>query len=157
MATLVMKFGGSLTADARRITRVAQVITAESLAWDRLVVIVSAMAGVTDTLGHMIDQAAARDTVAYRRTLTTIREAHIAAVATLFENEALQQDLVRQIDRILFDTMNICDMVMAKREALPRDRDVVMATGERLIVQILTALVRQEGLKAAAVDAASII
>jgi aspartate kinase len=157
MATLVMKFGGSLTADARRIIRVAQVITAESLAWDRLVVIVSAMAGVTDTLGRMIEQAAARDTAAYRRTLTAIREEHITIVETLFDNEALRQDLIRQIDRILFDTMSVCDAVIAKREVLPRDRDVVMAAGERLIVQILTALVRQEGLQAAAVDAASII
>src|SRR2546421_659299 len=68
-----MKFGGSLTADAKRISRVAQVIMAESLAWQRMVVVVSAMAGTTDLLGRATNLAAARNAAGYRRIVSDDR------------------------------------------------------------------------------------
>lgn len=156
MATLVMKFGGSLTADARRINRVAQVIMAESLAWDHMIVVVSAMAGATDMLNRAIELAANRDT-GYRALVSKLRQQHIEVIDTLFENEAAQRDLVSYIDRLLFDVLALCDTVFTRREAVPRDRDSAMSVGERIMVHILAALVRQEGLKIAPVDATSLI
>src|SRR5258708_5530141 len=155
MATLVMKFGGSLAADARKISRVAQVIMAESLAWKRMVVIVSAMAGATDALNRAAGLAAIRDAAGYRRIVAGLRSDHLAVINALFENEAQRRDLLVQMDRLLFGVLNTCDSVMARREAMPRDRDLIMAVGERMMVDILTALVRQQGLKTALVDAGS--
>src|SRR6266849_7614008 len=157
MATLVMKFGGSLTADARHISRVAQVITAESLAWPRMVVVISAMAGATDMLMRAADQAAARDVAGYRRLVARLRADHLVVIEALFEGEAQRRDLTARIDRLLFDVLNNCDSVMARREALPRDRDAILAAGERMMLHILAALVRQEGLNTALIDAASLI
>ncbi|HLY29295.1 MAG TPA: aspartate kinase [Aggregatilineales bacterium] len=157
MATLVMKFGGSLTADARGINRVAQVIMAESLAWDHLVVVISSMAGVTDALLQAVERASAHDGPGYRKIVANLRRKHVEAIETLIESEALRADLIEQIDRLLFDVLSVCDAAFSRREALPRDRDRAMAAGERMIVRILTALVRKEGLGAAAVDAASLI
>src|SRR5258708_9301841 len=157
MATLVMKFGGSLTADARRLARVAQVIMAESLAWKKMVVVVSAMAGTTDALDRCVDLAAARDASGYRRIVAKLRSDHVGLIQTLFESESQQHDLIGKVDRLLFDVINTCDGVAAKREALPRDHDKAMAAGERMMIQILTALVRREGLNAIAVDATSLV
>jgi aspartate kinase len=157
MSTLVMKFGGSLTADARRIARVAQVILAETLAWQRMVVVVSAMGGVTDDLNRAVELAAARNAAGYHRVIADVRSRHIEVIETLFTSAASRCDLVAHVDRLLFDVLNICDAVLARREALPRDRDLVMAAGERMMIYILAALVRQEGLRAAAVDATSLI
>jgi bifunctional aspartokinase / homoserine dehydrogenase 1 len=157
MSTLVMKFGGSLTADAKRITRVAQVILAETLAWKRMVVVVSAMAGATDALNRAVDLAVARDAAGYRRAVAGLREEHVAVITALFDDEAVRRDLIDHIDRLLFDVLNVCDAALVRREALPRERDQAMAAGERMMVYILTALVRQEGLRAAMVDAASLI
>ncbi len=157
MATLVMKFGGSLTADAKRISRVAQVIMAESLAWQRMVVVVSAMAGTTDLLGRATSQAAARNAAGYRRIVSDLRERHLTAVNTLFENESIRRDLTDHIDRLLFDVLTACDSVATRHEALPRDYDTILIAGERMMCQILTALVRQEGLRAVLVDASSLI
>src|SRR5258708_28134365 len=157
MATLVMKFGGSLTADARHISRVAQVISAESLAWLRMVVVVSAMAGATDVLMRAADQAATRDAAGYRRTVAQLRADHLTVIKALFDDESQRHDLVARIDRVLFDVLNNCDSVMGRREALPRDRDAILAAGERMMLHILAALVRQEGLNAALIDAASLI
>jgi aspartate kinase len=157
MATLVMKFGGSLMSDARRISRVAQVITGEALAWDRLVVVVSAMAGVTDALNRAVDQALIRDASGFRRTIAGLRSNHLTTITTLIENDASQRELTTQIDNMLFGVLAICDSVMARRDALPRERDAAMAAGERMMAAILAAVVRQEGLDAASVDAADVI
>jgi aspartate kinase len=157
MATLVMKFGGSLTADAKRIARVAQVILAEALAWKRVVVVVSAMASVTDTLNNAVDLAATRNAAGYRRMVAGLRENHAAVVNALFASEALRCDLIAYIDRALYDVMTVCDSVFSRREATPRDRDAAMAAGERMMTSILTALVRQEGLRVGLVEAADLI
>ena len=156
MATLVMKFGGSLTADARRIHRVAQVIMAEALAWDHMIVVISAMAGATDMLNRAVELAAARDT-GYRTLVAKLRQQHIDVIEALFENEGSRRDLIAYIDRLLFDVLALCDNVLTHREAAPRDRDSAMSAGERITVHLLAALVRQEGLKAAPVDAATLI
>src|SRR5882724_3686699 len=156
MATLVMKFGGSLTADARRIHRVAQVIMGEALAWDHMIVVISAMAGATDMLNRAVELAASRDT-GYRAVVAKLRQQHIDVIETLFEKEAARHDLIAYVDRLLFDVLALCDSALARREASPSDRDSAMSVGERIMVHLLAALVRQEGLKVAPVDAATLI
>src|SRR6266571_3044943 len=108
MATLVMKFGGSLTVDAKRITRVAQVILSETQAWKRMVVVISAMAGATDMLTRAVDLALARDAAGYRRAVATLRADHLAVISALFDDKAAQRDLVRRVDQLLFDVLSVC-------------------------------------------------
>ena len=50
MTTLVSKFGGTSVGSAEAIEQVAHLILKQSREWDRQAVVVSAMAGVTDTL-----------------------------------------------------------------------------------------------------------
>src|SRR5258706_2073414 len=157
MATLVMKFGGSLASDARSIARLAQVITAEALAWKRLTVVISAMAGVTNTLSHAADAASSGDAKGYRQAVASLRVKHLAVVDFLFEQETQRGFLTSQIDRLLFDVLSVCDAIFLKREASGRDRDLILSVGERIIMHILTALLCQEGLRAVAIDSASLI
>lgn len=53
---LVLKFGGSSVADAERMLAAAQIVAAHRTA-AQVIVVVSAMAGVTDTLMHAAEQA----------------------------------------------------------------------------------------------------
>jgi aspartokinase/homoserine dehydrogenase 1 len=157
MSTLVMKFGGRLLTDAKSIGRVAQVILAETLAWKRMVVVISAMAGVTNTLNQAADLAAARNATGYRHAVAGLRARHLDVIAALLNSEAARHDLTERLDRLLFDVLSVCDSAMTSREVSPRDRDSILSVGERMIVDILTAFVRQEGLRAAAVDATSLV
>lgn len=157
MATLVMKFGGSLTADATRMARVAQIILSEAQAWDRLVVVISAVVGATDTLGQALAFAAARNAAGFRRAVTTLRESHLSLIDDLFAEQAIRRHLTEQIDRRLFDVLAICDRVMTTREATPRERDSVMAAGEQILVPIVSAYLRHEGLRTALIEADSVI
>jgi len=67
-ATVVHKFGGTSLADAACIRRVAEIIAARSES--RRVVVVSAMAGVTNALVRAVELAGARDADGYGRLLT---------------------------------------------------------------------------------------
>lgn len=152
-----MKFGGSLAADAPSIRRVAQIILAESLAWRRMVVVVSAMAGATDTLAYATELAANRDGAGYRKVIAALRTQHIRVIETLFPAKPRRDALLNRIDCWLFDALTVCDSVASKRDAAPRDRDAAMVVGEQIMTEILTALVQQEGLRSALVDSASLI
>ncbi len=50
MSTLVMKFGGTSVGSPEAITQVAKILADYAPQWDRIVVVVSAMRGVTNTL-----------------------------------------------------------------------------------------------------------
>src|SRR5262249_22712034 len=134
MATLVMKFGGSLTADSRRISRVAQVIMGEWLAWKRILVVDSAMACTTNALGKAADAAESHDAKAYQKIVARLRTDHISVINALFENQAQHRDLIGHMDHILFDVLNVCDSIVSRREISPRDRDLIAAAGERMMV-----------------------
>ena len=50
MALLVMKFGGTSVGSTEAIMQAADIVLEQSGIWDHLVVVVSAMSGVTDAL-----------------------------------------------------------------------------------------------------------
>ncbi|HVO44448.1 MAG TPA: aspartate kinase [Aggregatilineales bacterium] len=158
MATLVMKFGGTLVIDADRVKRLAAAILTESEAWERTVIVISAMTDITDTLGAAAAMAAARDASGYRAAIAGIRARHIALIDDLFPDSVLQRrELTLQIDRYLFDTLALCDSVCARGDATLRDRDAIMAVGEPLVANIVVAFLREEGLSTALVEGPSII
>ncbi len=157
MALLVMKFGGSLTADAQQLRRVIQIIHAEWLAWQRVVVVISAMSGATDTLRRAAELAQRREVTAYRRLVSGLRADHITLIENLFVAGTLRQHLLQKLDSYLFNVLALCDSVAHNGSLLPKQRDAVMAVGERLMASIAAALAQQEGLRAALVEAESVI
>jgi len=155
-----MKFGGSLAADARSIQQIARVTLAEALAWDRMLVVISAMAGVTDRLSAATRLAEQKDAQGYRKVVHTIREQHRAIVVAVLNSEAAQASLLRKLDGWLFDALAVCDRVSARHSEaamLARECDAVMSVGERLMVEIVTALLQQNGLRCALIDSAALI
>ncbi|PJF35376.1 MAG: hypothetical protein CUN49_10860 [Candidatus Thermofonsia Clade 1 bacterium] len=157
MALLVMKFGGSLTANAQQLRRVIQIIHAESLAWRRLVVVVSAMSGATDTLRRIVELAQQREVGAHRRLLAGLRADHIALIESLFPAGSARTHLLQLLDQQLFNLLALCEKVLHSGALSAHQRDAAMAIGERLMASIVATLAQQEGLPAALVHAESII
>jgi aspartate kinase len=157
--TLVMKFGGSLTADAKAIQQVVQVIHAESLAWGRMVVVVSAMAGVTDSLKRAVTLAGQQQSTEFRTLIGTIRANHLRVVDQLFPSQAIRSYLTESLDQWLHKALAVCEAIHARRtgDPSPRERDAVMSIGERLIVEIILHLIQREGRRCALIDASQII
>ena len=73
MAPLVMKFGGTSVGSAQALGQAATIVQEQAGSQGELVVVVSAMSGVTDALISGARTAAAGDDQTYRATVTELR------------------------------------------------------------------------------------
>ena len=130
--TLVMKFGGSSVGGTEAFEQVGEIVSQARKEWPRLVVITSAMAGVTNLLlegatgaiegnGELIHQIAAR-----------IRSQHLAVVEALLPDLARQSQLKQEISHLVGEYTNLCQAITVLGEATPRALDAVASLGERL-------------------------
>ena len=101
MKTIVMKFGGTSVGSAEAITQAADLVKQEMPKWDRTVVVVSAMRGVTDALIEGARTAAQGDGHGYRGIVSDLRVKHTLAVAELVTDTEARTALLKAIERYL--------------------------------------------------------
>jgi aspartate kinase len=147
---IVMKFGGTSVEDSKAIDRVACIVR------DRLpqrpVVVVSAMAKVTDTLIAMAKAAGAGDRDRALELSRHLRERHYTAASELLGSAVfteLHEHLAAEFNRL--DEL-LCGIDILG-ELTPRTMDMVLSYGERLNSKVVTAAFRARDLNAALVDA----
>ena len=159
MSTLTMKFGGGSLGTARSLAAALNIIRRESGRWDRLVIVVSALEGVTDMLLEAAQLARVSDRRGYRRIAATLRTRHLALVERLPFDEPAESDLKAAIDVLLSDMLDHCLKVANSLddELLPAMTDAVVAVGERLSARIIAALLRQHRISALAVDGVDLL
>lgn len=146
---IVMKFGGTSVEDAKAITRAAGIVKARLP--QKPVVIVSAMAKVTDQLLAMARAAGAGDRDTALKVSRGLRERHYnvagellgTGIFTQFHSE-LEAD---------FDALDeLLRGIAAVGELTPRTSDHVASYGELLSSKIVTAAFSAHGLDASMVD-----
>lgn len=154
MSTLVMKFGGSAVGTTAALTQVLSIALHERKRCDRLVLIVSALDGVTDMLLEAAHLAQLNNQRGYRRIAATLRTRHIALVEQLPLGAQERSSLHADIESLLFDMLNTCQMVAhTPSDTLsPEASDSIAAVGERLSARIVAALLRQNDLRGVAID-----
>ncbi|MGV8041050.1 MAG: aspartate kinase [Thermoanaerobaculaceae bacterium] len=143
----VLKFGGTSVADPASLARVARIV-ARAARVDRIVVVASAQAGVTDALADATDRGRAEDLVG------TLERRHLACL------RALGDPAVETSTIAIGDQLGALTELLAQRPASgsrPGWRDAVLATGERLSVPVVAAALRAAGLDAASFDAAGLV
>ena len=155
MPIVVMKFGGTSVADPDAMGRVARIVRERYAGGVHPVVVVSAMAGVTDTLLGLARAAADGDRAAVDRGLDalSLRHTEVAAGFCGTGASALADDLVPYLDEL----RTLLAAAVLLRDVQPRALDVVAATGELLNSRIVTAAMREVGLPAEFVDARRIV
>ena len=146
----VHKFGGTSVGDAERIAAVARIVR-EAAAGCRLVVVASALAGVTDQLVAAGTAAARGDRDEGTRLLDAVLARHLEAVVRLEIGDAVEVEA--EIRGIVEEVIDLIRAVAHLRELTPRTRDDIIAAGEKLSVRLVTAALKRAGAPAAAVDA----
>lgn len=148
---IVMKFGGTSVANAERIHQVAKLVAKDPT--HKRVVVVSAMAGITDLLIGMTEQAVTGDMSAYdelcQRHMTAIKELDLGASAT--------HDLTAQIDSLLTDLRDTLKKIQRDKACSPRLYDAVVSFGERLSIRLVSAALAANGENARPVEATQLI
>jgi len=153
----VLKFGGTSVNDAKAIAQVAA-IAADQLKTDpNVVVVTSAMRGVTDLLINSAKAAASGDRQRYRDARSTLVTRHRDAAEALIPDlddlasiQELTDERIREFERL-------CMAVAILGELTDRGLAVISGLGERLLAPILAAAIRARGLKAEFVDAGELI
>jgi len=152
----VMKFGGTSVGDASRIRNAAAIAAAASK--DRaVVVVVSAMSGVTNSLIAAAGKAASGNEAVAETLADGLREKHHEAVGKLISDSEKRRELLAEIDALIERAANHCRGCALLGELSPRALDVIAGTGERLTARMTAAVLREMGHPGAAFDAIDLI
>src|ERR1700723_225683 len=152
----VMKFGGTSVNDASCIKRVADIIKAATQDSD-VVVVVSAMRGVTDKLVQAATQSERGNQQLVAAIFQELRERHVAA-ANLLVHSAEQQELIGdKLEQIFQEGEKLCQEVIQQRELTQRACDSIIGLGERLSAPLVAAALEERGLANEAIDATQLV
>ncbi len=157
MSTLTMKFGGTSVGSPEAIGNVVQIVSDEVGRGSQVVVVVSAMSGVTDALINTVHEATVGNKWGYLSGSQKLRDRHVEALNWLIGAGSDRDNVLLELDRLLAQHVELCHAVNTLGEATPRINDAVISFGERLSCRIVAAALRQQGIKAQAFDASDFI
>ena len=152
-----MKFGGTSVEDPAAIGRTAGIVAGRVAMGKSPVVVVSAMAKVTDQLLRAATAASQGDRAGALAISSRLRCRHCDTARDLVKDAAEIAALVRTIDEKFATLDEVLRGLAAIRELTPRISDLIVSYGERLSSRIVAAAFRQRGIVAAHVDAREII
>ncbi len=124
----VLKFGGSSVAKAERIQQVKDIIKNIHEKEDKLVIVVSALGGVTDMLLNTAKRAVAGDEH-YREMIDDLRYRHRRTAESLF-NEGESKAFLSFLKEKIRNLEKLLDGVFLIKELSPRTLDRVASFGE---------------------------
>jgi aspartate kinase len=141
---LVMKFGGTSVGQAARFRECATIVR-EASRQNRVVVVVSAMAGVTDLIFRTIDAARHGDAAGAEAHLQKFESVHKELMAELFESDR-QAAALEFLAGIRAHLESSVRALVALRSAISAETtDSVVALGERLSAWVLANHLEQLG------------
>jgi aspartate kinase len=152
----VMKFGGTSVGDASCIARAAQII-AHASREASLVVVVSAMSGVTNLLVAAANRAEAGDREEGAKLAGELRNQHEVALKSLIQLPEHRTPIMGKLNEVLAEAQRLCDGTALLRELTPRSLDSISSLGERLSAPLIAGALTELGVQAAAIDATDLI
>jgi aspartate kinase len=146
---IVMKFGGTSVESAEAIDRVSKIVASRSKQLP--LVVVSAMAKVTDQLVAMGNAAASGDCDTAMGSLTALRQRHLETAKTLL-GEKRAAALSPKLQVHFAELENFLRGLAAVRELTPRGSDYLLSFGELISSIMVTDAFAVRGLNAAWID-----
>lgn len=129
----VLKFGGTSVANAENIQKVIAIV--QQYKQEKLVVVISALGGVTDQLIKAGALAAEKDE-SYKEVLETLEKRHLDTAKALLP-VTHQSSCLSKVKQQFNELDEICEGVYRLNELSPRTRDRIISFGELLSSQIL--------------------
>jgi aspartokinase/homoserine dehydrogenase 1 len=153
-APQVHKFGGASLADAGAVRHVIQILS--RFPAGESIVVVSAMAGVTDRLLDLARRAV-RGEAADETTLDALRRQHADTVRLATKSADTRRALLAALDESLDELRALLGGLRVVRELTARTSDHVAARGERLSALLVAGALADAGRKVRLVDALELI
>ncbi len=154
---IVMKFGGTSVGSVAALKNVVQIVQSAKNDGHRPLLVVSAMSGVTNKLIAAATAAEAGDENAAHAARAEIEQKHADTTRELLGDSAERDAVLAEVIRLLDEFETLCHGIRVLGELTPRALDVISGLGERMNAPQVAAILRANGLPAAAVDARQLI
>lgn len=152
---IVVKFGGTSVGDAAAIERAAAIVTTR-LPRQPLVV-VSALAGTTNTLLAIAEQAAQGQLIGAMRGVQGLRERHLQVAEELLGDAPVHHDLFGDISATFDELASLAEALATLGHMTPRSQDAIASKGEQVSSVMVVAAFEACGIAAVHVDAADVL
>jgi aspartokinase/homoserine dehydrogenase 1 len=155
--TLVMKFGGTSVGTPKAMRQVVSIVKKEKPEWTNIVVVTSALEGVTDTLLKMASQVTPSQLDSLEAAASELIRRHDEVAEDLITNEVHRGQIKGEIHEIIDHVVNLCKAISALGECTPRVRDIIASAGERMCVRLLAAAIQSVEIQTEALEAMRLI
>jgi len=152
---IVAKFGGTSVGDAAAITRTVGIVRAAVPR--QPVVVVSALAGATNTLLEIADRAGEGQLLVAIRQIEDLRDRHLQVARELLDGMGDGADTLAEIGALFDELAHLAEALSVLGDVTPRSRDAMAATGELCSVPLVTAALQRCGVNAVPVDARDVM
>ncbi|HET7152532.1 MAG TPA: lysine-sensitive aspartokinase 3 [Candidatus Kapabacteria bacterium] len=133
---IVMKFGGTSVQDAAAMLNVIDIVRKRK---QKVLVVSSACAGMTNLLLEAAQKAGARDEKSAKKLITSIEKHHLAIAETLITDEDRLAKTYAQIEQYCDDLRSLSHGMAILGECSPRSLDAFASYGEMLSTTVLAA------------------
>ena len=133
----VLKFGGTSVGSVNSMLSVKKIVEAID---EKVIVVVSALGGITDKLIKTSKMAAEGDS-AYEKEMKEIVNRHIEMVYTVIPAVKDREILLDQVNELLSELKNIFQGIFLIRDLSPKTSATIVSYGERLSSSIVAKLI----------------
>jgi aspartokinase/homoserine dehydrogenase 1 len=154
-APSVHKFGGASLADSSAVRHAIEIIGTHRP--EPTIVVVSAMAGVTDALLEVARLAGGGDERTVASLIGQLRSRHSEVARSLLPSGRSRAELLAHIADVFHELEALTEGLRLVRELTPRTSDYLVSRGERLSARLFAAALDAAGHKARYIDALEVI
>jgi len=144
---LVMKFGGSSIADGKKLRAAAGIVAQNIKEGNKVIVVVSALANVTDQLIEIGEAITGRER-ALIENIRALSERHRRETEVAIADPAIRKGTLEEIEELSQELQNIPLNAAKLKELTPRTKDYLLSFGERLSTAMFCGVLRDLGLSA---------
>jgi aspartate kinase len=147
MKKIVMKFGGTSVGTGESIRHVADLVTQYAKDDCRISVVVSALAGVTNSLFEVACQAKKSDEKHIEAFTKELLQKHLEAVSTAITSKPIQKEVIQVIEKTISELGKVLTGISYVGELTPKSKDYVVSFGERLSAPIVWGAIKDHKLE----------
>src|SRR4030043_2069522 len=147
---IVMKFGGTSVGTGENIRHVADLIKKqlkESHFEDRIVIVVSALAGVTNSLIEVACRAKKSNDKDIQTFTEELLKKHTDAISIAITNKSIQKEVTEITEKTIAELEKVLTGICYVGELTPKSKDYVASFGERLSAPIVWGAIKDHKLE----------
>ncbi len=144
---IVMKFGGTSVSSTKGIKKFVEIVKKSVLDGNEVIVVISAMAGVTNKLFDAISKITFSNQSFVSDFIGELNDKHIEFARKVIRDKNLYQNIHNEIERLIGIWGRVLTSISYIKEVTPRSQDYIVSFGEKLSSSIICTVLKEAGLK----------